>query len=726
MKGIFNKFLPKRHSQDNELFEKYRFFKTLLNHNKRALSIIAEMEQLYYSGKPFTLNHIRIFYEELLESVTGVVICLEKMTGNTYNDLLSRITEIDAVLFEKFQSTCTIPLSVMTIDLDDVTPDMRRLVGNKSLNLAIIKNQLGIQTPSGFVITSFAFERFLEFNKLHHIIHGLLGGLSPDDYEEIEKVSNTLKRHILQSEIPPEMADEIKRCLHALKLKSSNPLMTAVRSSAVGEDTEATFAGQYDTVLNVSEENILDAYKQVIASKYSSRSITYRLLFGLDDKDTPMAVLVIEMIDAKSSGVLYTVDPAIAPRCPLKVTAIYGVGEHLVSGKAVSDTFLLDRIEDSIIHSEIVKKEKKLVLDPDGGTRLVDIPTDEQSQPSISNSTLIELRRKGLLIEEYFESPQDIEWVVDKDDKLFILQSRNLNVKVMNIEDQQEIEEIKDATILIKGGETASSGVCAGTVFMLKNLQDIANLTNDVILVTEQALPDIAKHIGKIKGIITDYGSTASHMASVAREFSIPALFGTKKATSVLQHGQTITLWAEKGIVYEGIVERLLKDAIPTKKMIFQSTVHKRMREVLDQISPLNLVDAHSDDFTPQNAISFHDIIRYTHEMSVRDMFGISTQKRSEAFKLNTNLPLTIWIILLTDKKSRQESRKIDIDDITSLPFKALWNGFTHPGVNWEGTMSLDNSKISTSLSTLAMSEITDIPNYDSYAVLSDDYMNLS
>ncbi|MFQ3573464.1 MAG: PEP/pyruvate-binding domain-containing protein [Thermodesulfovibrionales bacterium] len=726
MKGILGSLLHKRHHEDKTISEKYRFFRTLLNHNKRALGIIAEMEQLYYSGKPFTLNHIRIFYEELLESVTGVVICLEKMTGKSYNDLLSRISEIDSLVFEKFQSTCTIPLTVMTIDLEDITPEMKRLVGMKSLNLAIIKNQLGINAPNGFVITSYAFENFLKHNKLHHIIHRLLGGLSPENYEEIEKASEIIRSHVLNSQIPQDLSDEILKSYNSLEKKTTVGVMTAVRSSAVGEDTEATFAGQYETILNVRDKDILDAYKKVIASKYSPRSITYRLLFGLDDKDTPMAALVVEMIDAKSSGVLYTVDPAVTPRCPLKVTSIFGIGEQLVSGKALSDTFLIDRIEEKIIESNIVAKDKRISLINEGGIQTEDLSPDEQLLPSVTPTTLLELRAKGLMIEEYFESPQDIEWAIDREDRLYILQSRNLNVKMLNIEDQQSTDEIKDSTILIKGGETASSGVCAGSVFVLKNLRDITNIEGEVILVTEQALPDIAKHIGSIKGIITDYGGTASHMASVAREFGIPALFGTKVATSVLQHGQTVTLWAEKAIVYDGIVEKLLKDATPTKKMIFQSAVHIRMREVLDNISPLNLIDAQSESFKPQNAKSFHDIIRYTHEISVRDMFGISLEKKTHALRLITHLPLTIWIVLLSSNTAKTDRDKIDIGNITSIPFKAMWSGFTHPGVNWEGTMSLDGTKFSTNLSTLALSEITDTTNYDSYAVISDDYMNLS
>ena len=132
-----------------------------------------------------------------------------------------------------------------------------------------------------------------------------------------------------------------------------------MRSSAVGEDTEATFAGQYDTVLNVTGENIMDAYKTVLASKYSARAIAYRLHYGLDDRETPMCVLGIVMVDSKASGVLYSVDPSRTRSCPVRINSLWGIGEHLVDGSASPDVFIVDRIDEKIIEKHVAEKESQ-------------------------------------------------------------------------------------------------------------------------------------------------------------------------------------------------------------------------------------------------------------------------------------------------------------------------------------------------------------------------------
>ena len=201
-----------------------------------------------------------------------------------------------------------------------------------------------------------------------------------------------------------------------------------MRSSAVGEDTEASFAGQHLTVLNVTRENILEAYKAVVASKYSSRAILYRQNFGLDDRDTPMCVAGITMIDSVASGVMYTVDPTQPDSGLLKINSIWGLGEQLVSGEASPDEFYVDKTTGAISRRVIGRKPEKLVNLPGGGTQLVAVPEAENSLASLSDDQVLTLARYGMKLEDYFQGPQDVEWALDRQGKLFILQSRPLGI----------------------------------------------------------------------------------------------------------------------------------------------------------------------------------------------------------------------------------------------------------------------------------------------------------
>ncbi len=729
MKKGLRLFETKKTKPIDSLMERYKYFRSLLGHNHRALSLIAGMEQLYFSGRPFTLNQIRITYEELLESITGLAYCLESMTGERFPELIRRIEEIDEKLFASFSPSCLLPSKTLTISMQDIEANMQKLVGSKALNLAMLRNQLGLKTPSGFVITSYAFNRFLEHNNLNRTIENGLSTLSVDDYEAIERESKSIRSKILEGEMPEDIEYAIFKGFEELQRHSNDEVMVAVRSSAVGEDTEATFAGQYDSVLNVPKDRLIEAYKEVIASKYSARSINYRLLYGLDDKDTPMAVIILEMVKAKTSGVLYTVDPAIRPHCPLKVTAILGLGEHLVGGSSTPDVFLLDRLEDKVVDSVIASKDFRMVANEGGGVSVNPVEDAIRHKPSLQHNMLMRLRQVGLMIEEYFESPQDIEWAIDDKEDLFLLQTRLLNVPKMHPEDPLEHRDVVSARPVITGGETASSGVCTGQVVHYNDITTIMDNREDIVLIAKNATPELARFIGKVKGIVTEFGSASSHLASVAREFGVPAVFGMKGALSILTQGQYITLWADKAMVYEGIIEELLQNMSPSRKVIYNSAVHKRMRDVLDLISPLNMTDPNSPEFIPSKAQTFHDIIRYTHEIAVRQMFGIGDIQRSKTYKarlLRTKLPLNIWIVDLSEGGRENKGRDIEYQDIKSVPFMAIWRGFIHPGVNWEGTMSLKTSKISSLFAVAATSELGEQPGGESYAILAEDYMNLS
>jgi len=708
---------------------KYRFFRALLSHNHSALTSLAVMEQLYYSGAPFSLASVCVKYEELLEAVFGVMHSLEALTGRKTAVLGQTVLETDSLIAREFMQEFTASTSDIVLSFDEITRDLRPMVGSKAANLALIRNDLKLPVPEGFAITAYAFERFMQENRLSALIARELAGISPDSLEEIGKAGSAIRSMILGAEVPADVRGPVLNAYRLLESKSRKGVLIAVRSSAIGEDTEATFAGQYATVLNVSPENILDAYKTVLASKYSEKAISYRMRFGLSDRETPMCVAGTVMINPRSSGVLYTRNYVSGSSDTMKITSLWGLGEQLVDGSASSDMFTVERETRTVLQSDISRKDSRLITEPDGRIRLEQVPDDEQRLPSLDDTAITALSNYGITLEEYFGGPQDIEWAMDNTGDLFILQSRPLSMPPSPGDRTERSIDPAKYQVLIAGGRAASSGIAAGRVFNTNGRDDLNGLAGDEILVARTASPDYARVIGKVRGIITDIGSPASHLASVAREFGVPALFDMHNATSLLAHDETITLAADAATVFKGIVADLVKDIRPVKQTVFGSPVHRKMRGILDRLVPLNLTDPRDPAFSAERCRTFHDIIRFSHEQGMRAMFGLTDEADEvRSIALSAKIPLNLRLIDLGGglQEGLSTCNEVTPEHIASFPMKAIWKGFTHPGITWAGAINFNAKNLMTLFASSALSEFGEMPGGTSYAIISGEYANIS
>jgi pyruvate,water dikinase len=709
----------------SEIVAKYNYFKEFLEYNRKSLNRMAELEQLYYGGQ-FNILDIQKKYDELITCTRQLVQALNGLGGGIYADLVSACDHVDQAIFPLFHYGPCCLIGDLVLPLEALTPESSREAGGKATNLATMGNIVGLPIPAGFVVTAYAFERFIEETRLTVPLEMILSGLSLDDPDELEAQSRVIQEAIQNAPVPAFLADKILQAYEELAGKTQKNVHIAMRSSAVGEDTEASFAGQYITVLNVTKENILEAYKAVVASKYAARAILYRLSFGLDDRETPMCVAGIAMIDSSASGVMYTVQPTQPNSGILKVNSIWGLGEHLVSGEASPDEFYVDKSTGDIVQKNIGVKEERLVNLSGGGVKLEEVPAGEQSLPSLTNETVNTLARYGLKLEEYFQGPQDVEWAVDQRGRLFILQSRPLGLVQTNPELETLTVDLADYPILLSGGKTASPGIAVGTVFVATG-KSTAHLPENAILVTRTASPDYAGLMSRIKGIITDIGSVTSHLSSVAREFGVPTIVDAGQATTLLEDGEDVTLVADQTTVYQGIVPELATRVRPRKKPMFDSPVHHRTRAILDKISPLQLTDPQAANFTPGGCQTIHDIIRFSHENAMKEMFGLSQTQKSGivSARLTSNIPLMLHLIDLGGglKGGLTTCDIITPEHLESLPMKAIWHGLSHPGITWKGTVAMDTKNF---MGLIAQGAITETPSVDSFAILSTDYLNLS
>jgi pyruvate,water dikinase len=397
-------------------------------------------------------------------------------------------------------------------------------------------------------------------------------------------------------------------------------------------------------VLNVVENGILDAYKRVLASKYSSRAVAYRLRYGLSDQETPMAVAVVAMIDPRSSGVMYTSAPSGGASGDISISSVWGLADRLVDGSASPDLFVVDRESRRIKDRKMTRQEIRIVNLEAGGTALQPVPVHEQLFFA-DDDTIQKLADYGLKLEAYFGPAQDVEWALDRSGDLFILQSRPIGGSGTGFRSGAPVAEVAGHPLLLSTGRSASPGIAAGKVFILREGDAPGNVPEGVVLVARTASPDLAKLSGRVSAIITDIGSASSHLASVAREFGIPLIVDAGNATATLKNGDMVTLTTDPPKVYPGIVEELTSLIQPRKKQVFDSPVHRRMRRVLDLVSPLSLTDPDDPSFSPDRCKTVHDVIS---TRTSRPCDPIRLDRRSRAVRsieLKAKIPLELRLI---------------------------------------------------------------------------------
>jgi len=691
---------------------RFRHYQAFLKHNHRALELLAELELIDRGAGLATLTSIRRRTGELLEEVRGLVEALSRLANDRYQDLFPVLDEISRTLAPLIEAPRPAIDGPLILPFSELGPDRIPLAGAKAVNLARVRNELSMPAPDGFVVTAAAFDRFLRRSGIFDRIDALLAEFDPDR-EQMAHDCRRIREAILQAPLPGDLTDALAEAFQDLAARHEKPLELAVRSSAVGEDSEASFAGQYASVLPVDAEGLAEAYKRVVASKYTVRAILYRMRYGLTDASTPMAVAAVVMIRPRSSGVLYTVDPSRPAAGQVRIDAARGPGEQVVGGSASPDVFHVDRTSLKIVDRRIRSPND------DGAV--------EHPEPAIADAIVRSLAESGLRIEEHFGAPQDIEWAEDAEGLLAILQTRPLGIA-----QEGEIHPIPDLSGLkqvLTGGQTACPGMVSGTAVLADDESSLREVS-DAILVARTAAPDLARHMGRLRGLITDFGGAASHLASVAREFNVPALVDTRKATAKIPAGQAITLLADAGEVYLGRVPELDRKLPAQGGDEASGPIGEKLREILETISPLNLTDPGASEFSPQGCRTLHDVIRFAHEKAMAEMFNLSEPADGSVVsrKMSANIPLALHFI---DLGGGLEPGLTDCDEILpehirSRPMAALWRGLSHPGITWSGAVDISARNFMALMAGSIGPENRSRPGIDSYALGTEDYLNLS
>jgi pyruvate,water dikinase len=742
LKGIFSGGEPEPPLSLEELRTvfrtKYHAFKLLLNANNTALQLMTDMEAALHGNQSFGMTFIRSHCTAVCVNVYSLIRSLNELSEHRYQALEPVFESIRAKIEDLLSQRLPLPLTDLVLPLESVTKEMADGVGSKMANLGEIKSRLPqIQVPEGLVITAAAYELYLAHNRLQDEINRRLQALEIQDISDLYRTSSEIQMLIINGEVPPQLAEAISQGFDRLgaRLLAPSPksLRVALRSSAIGEDAvDTSFAGQYRSELNVSREHIFTVYKEILASKYALTATSYRLHKGLRDEDVAMCVGMMSMVEAVAGGVMYSRDPMDIRSHAIFINGVHGLAKAVVDGTVTPDLWVVSRKGPlSIIKKRISDKKHQVVCLPEEGVVLQ--PNPQGKEPSLTDAQVLELARIALLLEEHFHSPQDVEWCVDGQGRILILQSRPLKQMAAASREAPAVSSPIDHPLLLKGGEVASPGVAAGPVYVVKNNLDLLKFPEGAVLVTSLPHPGWAPLLPRAAAVVTDRGGVTGHLANVAREFGIPALFNTGDATLRLKPAELVTVDADGHAVYQGRVETLLQSPPLKKALMVGTPVYETLKEVMAHITPLNLTDPGGPDFKPRGCRTLHDLTRFAHEVSVKEMFALDKAKAWSKYfikRLKSNVSLEWWVLNLEDGfKEDVPGKEVELDNIASLPMLALWEGIT--AVPWEGPPPVDTK----GFLSIVMGAATD-PNLETaggtiygnqnYFMISRDFCNLT
>jgi pyruvate,water dikinase len=528
------------------------------------------------------------------------------------------------------------------------------------------------------------------------------------------------------------------------RLAGSEGAAISVRSSALVEDRpEHSFAGQFKSVLNVTSFDALkEALREVVASNYSARSISYRLHAGLSLARHDMAVLCQMMVQPKSAGILFTIDPALSESGRMLIIAVNGLGVQAVSGSAPADIYrpLREGMNTGSMGdwAQIAEKTHRTVARAGGGIEERELFETERNLAVLSEEEIRALVRLSRRVESLIGRPQDIEWAISDQGEILILQSRDIRLPLKS----RQAAEAARGEVLLRGGLCASPGRCVGKVKIVHSTRDLVawrkSERGPSIMVLPQSMSDAAGWLSGFEGVVVDLGNPADHLACVAREFSRPMLTGAGKATEVLRDGQWVILDADRAMVLKAPEEVWSDIAFPQHdKPLPEARRAKRSDALLpgttrlrQLIESLNLTDAYGPTFSMQECGSIHDLIRYTHEMAVLAMFqtGDDVLESAEVLvrRLEGAVPLHFLIIDLGGGITADcKGFKVRLEDILSLPLLALWKGISTPGLRWNQPPPAPAVAGLLSRSLFDAGSARPV-GQQNYALITRDYLNLN
>ncbi len=464
--------------------------------------------------------------------------------------------------------------TALVINLDQLGKNDIDMVGGKNASLGEMishLSDLGVSVPGGFATTSNAFNRFLTETGLLDKINSELKALDVDDVNKLTATGKKIRNWIIEQELPEDLEKEVRQSFE--EMSDGKDIAVAVRSSATAEDLpDASFAGQQETFLNIRGiDNVLLAIKEVFASLYNDRAISYRVHKGFEHEGVALSAAVQRMVRSETgaAGVMFTLDTESGFDQVVFITSSYGLGEMVVQGAVNPDEFYLSKRlladgKPAIIRRNLGSKHKKMIYGDEGSTtksvKTVDVEKQDRMQFSLSTEELTDLAKQAMTIEKHYGQAMDIEWAKDGDtNEIFIVQARPETVKSRQDSTVMEryVIDTTGAKVLCEG-RSIGQRIGAGKVRIVSNLNEMDKVQAGDVLVSDMTDPDWEPVMKRASAIITNRGGRTCHAAIIARELGVPAIVGCGNATELLVDGQDVTVSCaegDTGFIYESQID---------------------------------------------------------------------------------------------------------------------------------------------------------------------------
>lgn len=739
----------------------YREFNSLLERNNRILELMADMNDKLSGEYVFDRQYIVsacASLDDLVFRQVGELASLARPGGRENAALFQAYERIQRVIqaeLEGRRQRLDRKDGRLLMDLSEVTHEHVEEVGEKCANLGQAHNVLGLSSPDGFVLTFQAYQLFLEENGLDECIRKAGQCLrdaelpANEPHAGLANASREMTRRFVEAAPPRRLVREVEKALARMKREAGGErLRYAVRSSGWGEDGGSSFAGQNRSELNVPAEGVLAAYKQVLAGLYSRRCWLYRHNRGLADQDADMAVSVQRMIDSQVSGVLYTMDPerpghgiegqtsrVFDAGQTILISAVRGVGAPVTEGSGPADLYRLQRHPPyRRVESRVAVKPRRLVPAPEGGLVWQSEPPELAKASCLNEVQLALLAETAMLLERFEKRPLDIEWAFDRKDRLNILQVRPLTMAQGSVQDFDAVGEAerKAEPIFADQGLVAHRGVAAGRVFVLGDLERMDETPEGAILVVDQSSPRLSRVMRRVHGIVAGQGLPTGHLASIAREFRVPALVGVGPAILELRQGEEVTLDSGQRTVYRGIIKELNYFDLIEEPVFEQSAEYRLLRRVLRHIAPLS---ADPSVNRPEKLQTMADLARFIRDRAMESILAQSEQspgRESTVLRLESEPPLGLTLLdvdggVRPGVAGHGVGRSVGPDDVLSIPLRALLKGLRCAAMWPTEPVSVDLSSFLSSFTrTMPAGLATPERVGRNLAVVGREYLNLS
>ncbi len=446
-------------------------------------------------------------------------------------------------------------------------------VGGKNASLGEMISGLadaGVSVPGGFATTAHAYREFLRHNGLAERIDPLLKALDVEDVTALAEAGKTIRQWVVDAPFPESLQVAVTEAYKQLTGDTDTPPSVAVRSSATAEDLpDASFAGQQETFLNVQGlDEVMVAIKEVFASLYNDRAISYRVHQGFAHEDVALSAGIQRMVrsDIGSSGVMFTLDTESGFKDAVFITSSYGLGETVVQGSVNPDEFYVHKgnVEagrPAILRRNLGGKAIKMVYGQADEERVVTVAVPEQQrrQFSLTNEQVESLAQMAITIEKHYQRPMDIEWGLDgSDGQLYILQARPETVESRVDASTVERFKLEEKGQVLAQGRAIGQRIGSGVAKVIHNASEMAKVEPGDVLITDMTDPDWEPVMKRASAIVTNRGGRTCHAAIIARELGIPAVVGCNDATETLQEGQEVTVSCaegDDGFIYQGLLK---------------------------------------------------------------------------------------------------------------------------------------------------------------------------